>query len=496
MSPLIFDFHFGAAHRVVHRLGAFLSLLPHNHLLTDPGLLRDDRLLGCLCGFDHTFAKCFVTRLNRTVDRAALNIHAFLVQRNPLLHRGLDHVAADPNVATADLTLADDDLLLGEGDAFLSPRHADLLPRRVGSGCPRCPGRGRARPAGPALAAPRGLPFIEVHRAVRLHDTIHRLELLVRYLRVQHRAAAADVLLQDRPVLAGDRDGVDIAGRARPIDRAVDTANLLGKVARRLLGCLNSIEKRRNGTCHDASLLIMAGSVLVAFGVTRSIVALCRRTETVSSKGVSAVTKRSRTSSATTSRFTTTAFSSTTGMTSVSPSCRLCGTGSPSGSARLTGTRSISILQPRSVSRAMTVSISVLRATRTWPVSTSRLETEALSSASGITTSSMRRVSSDISPFLALGPKRGQEGTVLCGLRPTLPLRALSAGARHGVEHSRARCLTEWRFVNIKAGVLRHRPPGWKAVVRTPVSKTIGYRWRNRRRAPRAACSPFLGPYS
>src|SRR3954454_712703 len=150
MSPLIFNFHFGAAHRVVHRLGAFLSLLPHNHLLTDPGLLRDDRLLGCLCDFNHALAEHLITRLHRTVDWAALNVHAFLVQRNPLLHRGLDHVAADPDVTTANLTLADNDLLLGKGDASLSPRHADLLPHRLGSGCPRCPPGSRAGPAVPA----------------------------------------------------------------------------------------------------------------------------------------------------------------------------------------------------------------------------------------------------------------------------------------------------------------------------------------------------------
>ena len=45
---------------------------------------------------------------------------------------------------------------------------------------------------------------------------------------VHQRPAAANVLLQDRPVLARDRDAVDIAGCARIVDRAADTADPLG----------------------------------------------------------------------------------------------------------------------------------------------------------------------------------------------------------------------------------------------------------------------------
>jgi hypothetical protein len=101
-APLvILDFHFGAAHCVADGLGAFLNLLPHNHLLTDPSLLGDDRLLGCLRGFDHTLVERFVARREWTVHGAALNVHTLFVQRDPLLHRGLDHVAANPDAATA-----------------------------------------------------------------------------------------------------------------------------------------------------------------------------------------------------------------------------------------------------------------------------------------------------------------------------------------------------------------------------------------------------------
>src|SRR3954452_11022878 len=137
MSPLIFDFHFGAAHRITHRLGAFLSLLVYNHLLADPGFLRDDRLLGCLCGFDHALTEHLITRLDRTVHRAALDVHMLLMQPDLLLNRGLDNVAADADVATADLTLADDDLLLDERNAFLGTGCANIPLRRFGGGCLR-----------------------------------------------------------------------------------------------------------------------------------------------------------------------------------------------------------------------------------------------------------------------------------------------------------------------------------------------------------------------
>src|SRR4051794_33897809 len=110
----------GAADGVVDGFGALVGGLAQHHLLAHPRLLVDHRLLGGFGRLDDAVLETGgVGPAERAVHRVAFQPDVFLLQGHLILHRRLDHVAADADAAMADVALADAQALLGQWDRRL-----------------------------------------------------------------------------------------------------------------------------------------------------------------------------------------------------------------------------------------------------------------------------------------------------------------------------------------------------------------------------------------
>jgi hypothetical protein len=239
-------------------------------------LLADHRLLGAFRRLDRALAEGVVPGGDRAVRRAALDVTRSSRSVTCSCTGVSTYVAADADAAVRGLALADAQPLLDDGDALLlaagprRPRRRAVAGGRLGGG------------ARPPFPPPRGFPLIDVNRAVAFQHVRRGVELVVRHLRVEDRAAAPDALVERRHVLAGDRQPGEFAGPLGVVDLARHAADLGGEVLRGLLRLRGGVEERRDGFGHLLSLSACALGGLVPGGA-RSTIACWRRTSTACS---------------------------------------------------------------------------------------------------------------------------------------------------------------------------------------------------------------------
>jgi hypothetical protein len=96
------------------------TVLADDHLLDDPRLLGDHRLLVHFFHFEGALAKRLGARGNRMVDRAALDVHALFPELHVFLDGPLGHARVDPHAAAGHRALPDAQLLFGDRKHLLA----------------------------------------------------------------------------------------------------------------------------------------------------------------------------------------------------------------------------------------------------------------------------------------------------------------------------------------------------------------------------------------